>query len=190
MASLAKQQYLQSLLSDTIFKDTAIQKSKSLRNNSGHIFPVNYYYDKQTGQHLGFFFLAGIETDGKIHLIGGKTDRGENSAYAAQRETEEEIKLKIQIDQRNLMNVNGSEVYVVDATGWSTQQINQLIKNETRFGSQYHETIKTVWVRIDKGLSIKDHPEYGGEKDGYFDEFVNLARRRFRYEVKNGRYFY
>jgi 8-oxo-dGTP pyrophosphatase MutT (NUDIX family) len=183
MASfIKKQEELRSILSDTTLNDS---KSSISNERSGHIFPVNKYREKD-GSYSGFYFLAAIGKDGRCQLIGGMRDKEDkNCEETAIRETEEEIKINdFKLKKENKMIVNGSSVYVIDASGWSTTLINSYIKQETRKGYQYNEIKKVVWIRIDREISIKGDSEF---KD--FTPFVKLARRHFRWEIKNGRKF-
>lgn len=194
----ALQGILQKRLSDTALNDSRNSRSN---NRSGHIFPVNFYvlpqgqvpedrrdifaYTRDGRVICGVYALAGIDHSGRCVLIGGMRDASDaDCAHTAERETEEEIKIKVTVKKENEMIVNGSPVFVVDATGWSSKKINTYIQSEGRRGSQFNEIKEVVWIRVDRGLTVKDRPNFQN-----FQSFVNLARRHFRYEIKNGRIF-
>ena len=75
---------------------------------------------------------------------------------------------KEKINKKNLMKYGRFIVRVMDATGWSTKEINKL--KSTKPESQYHKTI-TFWVRNDKELNDTD-------------DFIKLSEERFRSEFK------
>lgn len=144
---------------------TPKQQQKRIRNPSAHVAPFNPLYRNQiTGKVEGQWLLIGKETNKGIwDLIGGRCDRCSNcqlySTYcrncepclqAARRETMEEIKMDPGIlNENNMLNCNGSPVYLFNATGWSTRTINAAINRETRIGSQYYEMSMVDWIRVD-----------------------------------------
>ena len=150
------------------------------KTTSAHIFPLNYYYCKRQRKCIGYYGLVGKKRNGTFCLIGGMKDSiDRNKVDTAERETLEEIKISIKVDPSSENDCHGSSVFFMNGNGWSTTEINKLIREETRSGYQYHEIVEVDWMRIDDKISLMYNP---GE-ESKISNFARTARNQSRKKI-------